>query len=151
MQVLCSTILMGITWWQFWTRLVIVAHPVRPAEQIVDVGREHDVLLSCQFPHYGNIITMYLPLTSTDQELGRVCDAIEDAVNYRSVAKAMIAHVREGRPHLVERLAAELADICLAADPRIAEVEVAVEKPGALRYARSVGVVIRRRREGEPA
>lgn len=77
-------------------------------------------------------------------------DAIEDAVNYRSVAKAMIAHIRQGRPHLVERLAEELAGICLAADRRIAEVEVAVEKPGALRYAGSVGVIIRRSRE-DPA
>jgi len=76
-------------------------------------------------------------------------DAIEDAVNYRSVTKAMIAHIREGRPHLVERLAAELADVCLAADSRVAQVEIAVEKPGALRYARSVGVVIRRNRAGE--
>ena len=76
-------------------------------------------------------------------------DAIEDAVNYRSVTKAMIAHIREGRPQLVERLAAELAAICLAADGRIAEVEVSVEKPGALRYARSVGAVIRRNRAGE--
>ena len=78
-------------------------------------------------------------------------DAIEDAINYRTVAKAMIAHIREGRPHLVERLAQELANICLDTDPRIAEVEIAVEKPGALRYARSVEVVIRRRRDGEPA
>jgi FolB domain-containing protein len=77
-------------------------------------------------------------------------DAIEDAVNYRTVAKAMIAHIREGRPCLVERLAEELAAICLAADPRIAEVEIAVEKPEALRHARSAGVVIRRRRGGEP-
>ena len=77
-------------------------------------------------------------------------DAIADAVNYRSVAKAMIAHIRGGRPHLVERLAEELPGICLAVDPRVAEVEVAVEKPGALRYARSVGVVIRRLRGGEP-
>jgi len=76
-------------------------------------------------------------------------DRIEDAVNYRSVAKAMIAHLREGRPRLVERLAEELAGICLAADERIAEVEVSVEKPGALRHARSVGVVIRRSRPGE--
>lgn len=76
-------------------------------------------------------------------------DAIEDAINYRTVAKAMIAHIREGRPHLVERLAQELADLCLGADPRIAEVEIAVEKPGALRYARSVGVVIRRTRARE--
>ena len=77
-------------------------------------------------------------------------DRIEDAVNYRSVTKAMIAHLREGRPRLVERLAEELAGICLAADPRVAEVEVSVEKPGALRHARSVGVVIRRARPGEP-
>ena len=77
-------------------------------------------------------------------------DRIEDAVNYRSVAKAMIAHLREGRPRLVERLAEELAGICLAADERIAEVEVSVEKPGALRHARSVGVVIRRLRRGDP-
>jgi len=76
-------------------------------------------------------------------------DRIEDAVNYRSVAKAMIAHLREGRPRLVERLAEELAGICLAADERIAEVEVSVEKPGALRHARSVGVVIRRSRPGD--
>jgi len=47
---------------------------------IAQVGRDHGVLLNCQFPHYGNIITMYLPLTSTDAELGMVCEAIEDAV-----------------------------------------------------------------------
>ncbi len=78
-------------------------------------------------------------------------DRIADAVNYRSVNKAMIAHLQGGRPYLVERLAQELADICLAADERIAQVEVSVEKPGALRHARSVGVVIRRARPGEPA
>jgi len=77
-------------------------------------------------------------------------DRIEDAVNYRSVTKAMIAHLQGGRPRLVERLAEELAGICLAADERIAEVEVSVEKPGALRHARSVGVVIRRLRRGDP-
>ena len=77
-------------------------------------------------------------------------DAIEDAVNYRSVAKAMIAHIREGKPLLVERLAEELARVCLDADPRIAEVELSVEKPGALRHARSVGVVIRRSRREAP-
>ena len=44
------------------------------------VGREHGVLLNCQFPHYGNIITMYLPLTITDAEIGLVYDSIEDAV-----------------------------------------------------------------------
>ena len=85
----------------------------------------------------------------TDTRPAAASDAIEDAVNYRTVAKAMIAHLREGQPFLVERLAADLADVCLAADPRIAEVEISVEKPWALRHARSAGVVIRRGRTGE--
>ena len=74
-------------------------------------------------------------------------DDIVDAVNYRTVTKAMIAHVESGEPMLVERLVAELADICLEADDRIGKVEVTVEKPGALRHARSVGITIRRPRE----
>jgi D-erythro-7,8-dihydroneopterin triphosphate epimerase len=73
-------------------------------------------------------------------------DDINDAVNYRSVTKAIISHVEEGEPMLVERLVAEIAEICLGADERVAEVEVTVEKPGALRFARSVGVSIRRSR-----
>ena len=73
-------------------------------------------------------------------------DDIEDAVNYRTIAKAMISHIREGTPFLVECLAAELVGICFAADDRVQEAEVSVEKPGALRFARSVGVVVRRTR-----
>ncbi|MFQ5948981.1 MAG: dihydroneopterin aldolase [Acidimicrobiia bacterium] len=73
-------------------------------------------------------------------------DSIGDAVNYRTVTKAMIAHIEAGRPLLVERLAAELVRVCFETDPRIEEVELSVEKPGALRFARSVGVTLRRRR-----
>ncbi len=75
-------------------------------------------------------------------------DDIGDAVNYRTVAKAVIAHVEDGRPMLVERLAQEIADVCLGADDRVEAVEVTVEKPGALRFADSVGVTIRRERSG---
>jgi FolB domain-containing protein len=74
-------------------------------------------------------------------------DDIAEAVNYRTVTKAMIAHITDGKPFLVERLASELVDICFGADPRIIEVELSVEKPGALRYAESVGVAVRRTRE----
>lgn len=74
-------------------------------------------------------------------------DAIADAVNYRTVAKAVIAHIEAGDPMLVERLVDEIAHLCFATDDRIEEVEVSVEKPGALRQARSVGVKIRRHRQ----
>lgn len=81
---------------------------------------------------------------SADTAPAALSDDISDAVNYRTVAKQVIRHIEEGEPMLVERLAQEIADVCLAADRRIHEVEVTVEKPGALRFARSVGVSIRR-------
>jgi FolB domain-containing protein len=82
-----------------------------------------------------------------DTRQAAASDHIADAVNYRAVAKALIAHVEAAQPYLVERLAADLAAICFAQDARVQAVEVAVEKPGALRFARSVGVVIYRERE----
>jgi FolB domain-containing protein len=74
-------------------------------------------------------------------------DDIADAINYRTVTKAMIAHIGDSRPYLVERLAAELVNVCFTIDPRITEVEISVEKPGALRHAESAGVVVRRVRD----
>ena len=47
---------------------------------------------------------------------------------------------------LVERLAQELVDICFDIAPRVRQVEMTVEKPGALRHARSVGITIHRQR-----
>ena len=72
-------------------------------------------------------------------------DDITDAVNYRTITKQIIAHVSGGKPMLVERLVSEVADICLA-HPRVERVEVSVDKPGALRYARTVGIKIVRSR-----
>ena len=77
-------------------------------------------------------------------------DDIADAVNYRSVTKRVIAHVEDGAPMLVERLAAEIAWLCLRFDERVEEVSVEVRKPGALRFADSVGVAIHRTREDLP-
>jgi FolB domain-containing protein len=74
-------------------------------------------------------------------------DNVADAVNYRTVAKAMIAHIEAAQPLLVERLAADLVALCFEQDARVQAVELAVEKPGALRFARSVGVAICRRRQ----
>ena len=81
-----------------------------------------------------------------DTAAAAASDDIGDAVNYRTVTKAIISHVEGGQPMLVERLVQEIADICFEADERVAEVEVTVEKPGALRFARSVGITIRRSR-----
>lgn len=72
-------------------------------------------------------------------------DDIGDAVNYRTITKQVIKRVEESSFHLVEKMAAEIAAICLQ-DPRVEAVDIRVEKPGALRFARSVGVEIHRTR-----
>ena len=83
----------------------------------------------------------------TDTRPAAASDDIADAVNYRTVAKALIAHLEQSEPFLVERLAADLVKICFEIDERIQAVELSVEKPGALRFARSVGLTIHRRRQ----
>jgi 2-amino-4-hydroxy-6-hydroxymethyldihydropteridine diphosphokinase len=72
-------------------------------------------------------------------------DAISDAVNYRTITKRIIGLVEDSQFCLVEKLAAEIAAICLD-DPRVEAATVRVEKPGALRFAQSVGIEIHRTR-----
>ena len=72
-------------------------------------------------------------------------DAIEDALNYRSVAKDVIAYVESSSHFLVEALATELARICVV-DHGATRATVRVEKPAALRFSDSVGVEIDRTR-----
>lgn len=73
-------------------------------------------------------------------------DDFEDAVDYRAVSKAVIGLVEGSSYFLVERLAEEIAGICLQ-NPRVMLARVRVEKPGAVRFSRSVGVEVERRRE----
>ena len=85
-----------------------------------------------------------------DTRFAAVSDDIADAVNYRTITKTIIGHIEQGEPMLVERLVSEIADICLY-DERVQQVEVTVEKPGALRHARSVGITITRPRVDDGA
>ena len=71
---------------------------------------------------------------------------MKDGVNYRTVTKEVIALVEASTFYTVEKLATEIARLVIEGHA-VDEVTVAVEKPGALRFARSVGVRITRRRE----
>ena len=72
-------------------------------------------------------------------------DDVEASVNYRTVAKKILSHVESIKRYTVEALAADIAVICLE-EPHAESVVVRVEKPGAVRFARSVGVEIERHR-----
>ncbi len=85
-------------------------------------------------------------IVETDTRTAGQSDDIADAVNYRTLTKQIIQLVETSRFLLVERLAEEIARVCLA-DSRIERVRVTVEKPQALRFARSVGIEIERSRD----
>jgi FolB domain-containing protein len=70
-------------------------------------------------------------------------DDISMTVNYREITKRIIQMVEGSRFYLLETLAEKVAQTCFE-NPKVAKVQVAVEKPGALRFARSVGVEILR-------
>jgi FolB domain-containing protein len=70
-------------------------------------------------------------------------DDIAETVNYRTITKVILAHVETSARYTVEALAGDIARLCLG-QPGVVRVRVRVEKPGALRFARSVGVEIER-------
>ncbi len=73
-------------------------------------------------------------------------DDIRDAVDYKKIKRAVLKMVEASEFHLIETLAERIAEICLA-HPKVAAVRVSVDKPGALRFARSVAVEIERSNE----
>jgi len=79
----------------------------------------------------------------TDLRRAGASDDLTDSVNYRTLTKQIIAHVESVGRFTVEALAADVARLCLET-PGVQRARVRVEKPGALRFARSVGVEIER-------
>ncbi len=76
-----------------------------------------------------------------DTRQAAASDDVDDTLNYRTLTKRVLELAEGSSFLLVEKLATEIARIAViefAAD----KVQVRVEKPGALRFARSVGVEI---------
>jgi D-erythro-7,8-dihydroneopterin triphosphate epimerase len=73
-------------------------------------------------------------------------DRFEDAVDYRAIKKRVLALAEASRFHLVEALAQAVAGAVLES-PGVRAVKVRVDKPSALRFARTVGVEIERAKE----
>lgn len=86
-------------------------------------------------------VTLYGDLRAAGES-----DDIADTINYRTVTKKIIEHVEKSEPFTVEALAGDIARICLS-EVSVKRARVRVEKPGALRFARSVGVEIERSEE----
>ncbi|MDL1909554.1 dihydroneopterin aldolase [Chloroflexi bacterium CFX6] len=82
----------------------------------------------------------------TDTRRAAETDNINDCADYSAVAKKVQAHAESAGRFTVEALANDLAGICLG-ERNVRNVIVRVEKPGAVRFAESVGVEIERSRD----
>ncbi|MGE5462113.1 MAG: dihydroneopterin aldolase [Syntrophothermus sp.] len=85
-------------------------------------------------------ITMF-----TDTRPAAQTDDLKDCINYSTMSKKVLAHAESVNRLTVEALANDLARICLE-EEEVQKVIVSVEKPGAVRFAESVGVEIERSR-----
>jgi len=72
-------------------------------------------------------------------------DDMADTVDYKAIKQAIVTLVESSQYQLVEALAQAVADVCLGFD-KVEQVDVTVEKPGALRFARTVAIEISRTR-----
>lgn len=108
----------------------------------------HDLLLRCivginpEERVKKQDVIINLVLFGDMRQAGRT-DDIDDAINYKTLTKRVIDHVEESSYFLVEKLAHSIAEIAVQ-EFGVERAIVSVEKPGALRFARSVGVVVER-------
>jgi dihydroneopterin aldolase/D-erythro-7,8-dihydroneopterin triphosphate epimerase len=84
-------------------------------------------------------VTMHTDLSGAGRS-----DDLRDTVDYKAVKKDIMQAVEASEFQLVERLAERVAEIVLSHG--VERVDVTVDKPGALRFARSVAVEITRTR-----
>lgn len=90
-----------------------------------EINNKQDVII--------NVIIHYSALKATDT------DAMQDALNYRTITKQIIELVEHNRFSLLEKLTHEILRIA-AEHPWVEHAEVEVDKPHALRFADSVSL-----------
>jgi dihydroneopterin aldolase len=83
---------------------------------------------------------------SADIAKAALSDSIDDTLNYKRVAKRVLAFVEGSQFHLVETLAEHIAMLLLE-EFGVAWVRISLSKPGALRSSRDVGVQLERNGE----
>lgn len=82
----------------------------------------------------------------TDLRAAGKSDRLEDSVDYKSVKKRILEIVEGSQFQLIESLAERIAEACLEAE-LVQRAIVRIDKPGALRFARTVSVEVDRSRE----
>ena len=92
-----------------------------------EIEKKQDVIINAEF-HY--------PADNASES-----DDKDKAVNYKDIAKAIIAYVESGHFNLLEKLTADVLNIAME-NPRVVFASITVDKPHALRFADSVSLTL---------
>jgi dihydroneopterin aldolase len=91
------------------------------------------------------IISLDIDMAS-DIKKAASSDNIDDTLSYKTVAKRLIAFVEQSEFELVEALAEKICEIIIG-EFDVPWVRLTLNKPGAVRGSKSVGVMIERGRK----
>ena len=80
---------------------------------------------------------------SADIKKAAATDQIEDTLNYKAVAKSVRKLVEESSFQLVESMAEKISELVIG-EHNVSWVRVKVNKPGAIRGSKGVGIIIER-------
>lgn len=97
-----------------------------------EINNKQDILI--------NVRILYPACKAVDS------NRIDDALNYRSITKAVIELVENNRFALLERLTQEVLD-CVMGFSQVCYAEVEIDKPHALRFSDSVSITLAAQRD----
>ena len=80
---------------------------------------------------------------ATDVKKAAASDHIDDALDYKSISKSIIAFVEKSEFQLVETLAEKVADLIMT-EFNVPWLRLSLNKKGAIRHAEDVGITIER-------
>lgn len=80
---------------------------------------------------------------TTDLSAAGKSDDLNDTVDYKAIKLNILEFAENSSFNLIESLAEGIAQICLK-DPKVQNTTVTIDKPGALRFCRSVAVEVTR-------
>ncbi len=86
---------------------------------------------------------LVINITLDIKKIHNISDNIKDTVDYKSLAYKINELIQNSEFQLIESLGIEIANLCLK-EQKVINVDVKIDKPGALKLSENVGVIISR-------
>ena len=86
---------------------------------------------------------LVINITLDIQKIKDITDEIESTVDYKSLTYKINTLIEDSEYKLIETLGVEIAELCLK-DEKVINAIIKIDKPGALRLTKNVGVRISR-------